>query len=95
MRQVVHRVTEPLSSVYNCLMLSVIWRNKENIVNSFKGLKLCLFFKQTHEVSQIQRKLRLARNFPTTLSPETVDSFVLALAVQRLQRVRRIATVTP
>lgn len=76
-------------------MFSVIWQYAEKTVNNINGLKLCLFFKQTREVSQIPRKFRPAQNFPTDLSPETVDSFLLAKPVQRLQRVRRIATVKP
>ena len=88
-----HRVTEPLSKVYKFLMFSVIWQKLEKNYNIFNGLKLCLFFKQTGEVSQIPRKNRPAQNFPTELSPETVDSFVLAMAVQRLQQPGRIVTV--
>lgn len=88
-----HRVTEPLSKVYKSIMISVIWQNLEKNYNIFNGLKLCLFFRQTREVSQIPRKFRPSQNFPTELSPETVDSFLLALVVQRLQQARRIATV--
>ena len=74
-------------------MISVIWRKSEKTANIFNDLKLCLFFRQTREVSQIPRKNRPAQNFPTDLSPETVDSFLLALGVQRLQAPGRIATV--
>ena len=76
-------------------MISVIWPYLEKNRLNFNSLTLCLFFKQTGEVSQISRKNRHPQNFPTDLSPDSVDSFLLALAVQRLQQARRIATVNP
>lgn len=95
MGQVVHHVTEPLSKVYNYLMFSAIWRKREINVNIFNALNACLFFRQTLEVCQIQGKFRPSQNFPTELSPETVDSFLLAIAAQRLQHYGRIVTLDP
>jgi hypothetical protein len=87
-RQVVHAAAQRNKTVTISLIESVGCHGREKFSLVFNMMRFCPKIRQINKPGAKQGKIRTAQIFPTELSTETVDRFILELALPTLQRRR-------